>query len=440
VSDAGGGAGVGAGAAGDDGASLEELHRQAMAIDLESTPLHKQSWLTSTVIDALLFRFARAFPDVAFLPCAFAAFELPQACKGSGERLRALALRDVLGRAVPLQADAFGPVLGVPGYERLPTHLVPPPASPLSSSFSSSSSSSSSLLLSSSSSSSFSFPQPPQPPMLRLPAQVHGAGAGPPSLAAPAALLSAAAAAAAAARARAAGAAGLAASAGPVRPSPWAALLTLERPRPPVLAASAPIAPRYASPNRPLLFFYNAGGMHWCFVRVTLGLRKRIELYEPMGRPDKGADSARAANVYRADGLSLRAVPRHLIEWLDAVCPLGTEAGWKERSLSAITQQHQLNGFDCGVACCEFTAVRGGRRTLRLLRLRKRFSPSSPYFASLPPQCSTPRRARRASRPRPSASAPRRARSQATGRCLSSSWLPACGARPGNQRTVRVWS
>jgi hypothetical protein len=125
----------------------------------------------------------------------------------------------------------------------------------------------------------------------------------------------------------------------------------MERPRPPLLAASAAIAPRYASPNRPLLFFYNAGGMHWCFVRVTLGLRKRIELYEPMGKPPAKAAAARAANVYRADGLSLRAVPRHLIEWLDAVCPLETEGGWKERSLSAITRQHQINGFDCGVAC-----------------------------------------------------------------------------------------
>ena len=77
------------------------------------------------------------------------------------------------------------------------------------------------------------------------------------------------------------------------------------------------------------------------------------ELYEPMGKPPAKAASARAANVYRADGLSLRAVPRHLIEWLDAVCPLDTEGGWKERSLSAITRQHQINGFDCGVACRE---------------------------------------------------------------------------------------
>lgn len=91
------------------------------------------------------------------------------------------------------------------------------------------------------------------------------------------------------------------------------------------------------------------------FVRVLMGLRKRIELYEPMGKPQKS--SSRSGGVhgqatgYYSEGLSLRSVPRPLVLWLDAVCPLSTEGGWKVRSLSAITRQHQVNGFDCGVAC-----------------------------------------------------------------------------------------
>jgi hypothetical protein len=47
--------------------------------------------------------------------------------------------------------------------------------------------------------------------------------------------------------------------------------------------------PTYAPPNysgsanRPLVFFWNIGNMHWNLVRVQLGARKEIEIYEPMG-------------------------------------------------------------------------------------------------------------------------------------------------------------
>lgn len=102
----------------------------------------------------------------------------------------------------------------------------------------------------------------------------------------------------------------------------------------------------YASPNRPLVFFWNIGNMHWNLVRVFTGSSKHIEVFEPMGRP-----TSRSQGGYASAGLSLRSVPRTLITWLDAVCPLPTPGGWRARTRSAITSQQQGNGFDCGVAC-----------------------------------------------------------------------------------------
>ena len=96
------------------------------------------------------------------------------------------------------------------------------------------------------------------------------------------------------------------------------------------------------------MFFWNIGNMHWNLIRVHTGTTKAIEVFEPMGKPAHRAGSSQS---YTSEGLSLRSVPRHLIEWLDVVCPLPTEGGWRARTVSAITCQQQGNGFDCGVAC-----------------------------------------------------------------------------------------
>lgn len=135
-------------------------------------------------------------------------------------------------------------------------------------------------------------------------------------------------------------------AAGSTQREPWAGLLHSDRPP----SSTLPLA-TYTSTNRPLLLFHNAGGNHWVVVRVDTGMRKRIELFEPFGKPPVSRTT-----VYKADGLSLRSVPRHLLAWLDAVCPLPSSMapqgqGWKERSFSAVTSAHQDNGFDCGVAC-----------------------------------------------------------------------------------------
>jgi hypothetical protein len=39
------------------------------------------------------------------------------------------------------------------------------------------------------------------------------------------------------------------------------------------------------------------------------------------------------------------------VQWLDTVCPLSVPGGWRSRTRSAIREQQQGNGFDCGVAC-----------------------------------------------------------------------------------------
>jgi hypothetical protein len=360
---------------------LEELHKQALMIDLQSAPINTKSWLTSTMIDALLYRFARSFPDVSFLPCSFAAFELPQAIRKGN--LSSLVVRDVLGRKLPLEPEPFGPVTSVLGYNRLPTKKSVDPVHATSTATAGDSSVSLST--------SFTFEEfsssvnsdsivggrssgivskgiklklvTSRTATMRV--QAGGGGetsinsnnvgvnAASPALSPSTQPITSSSRSARGGQSRFPSTSDQESASSESHVVPWAGLLTRDRPS--FLHPSRPIAPVYASKNKPLLFFYNAGGMHWVFVRVLMGLRKRIELYEPMGKPQKS--SSRSAGVhgqgtgYYSEGLSLRSVPRPLVLWLDAVCPLATEGGWKVRSLSAITRQHQVNGFDCGVAC-----------------------------------------------------------------------------------------
>lgn len=381
---------------------LEDLHRQALMIDLQSAPINTKSWLTSTMIDALLYRFARSFPDVSFLPCSFAAFELPQALRKGN--LSSLIVRDVLGRKIPLESEPFGPVTSVLGYNPLPTKTFEPIIHQVPMNFSSSVSTS----LSSLSVSTTTFTNIDKVgTSIKSESNYNSQNSG---------IISSKGIKLRLVTSRTAtrpvnvfegdgdlltvnttsrGGGGITTS--PISPPstqpiitssrsrgvistkpssslhllqvastssfskdylvselqrvPWDGLLTSERPS--SFPLSCPIAPSYTSKNKPLLFFYNAGGMHWVFVRVLMGLRKRIELYEPMGKPQKSSARSGGANGigFHTEGLSLRSVPRPLVQWLDTVCPLATDGGWKVRSLSAVTRQHQVNGFDCGVAC-----------------------------------------------------------------------------------------
>jgi hypothetical protein len=254
--------------------SLGALHRSALSMELEASggALAASAWMTATVLDALLFSLARAYPRVSFLPCQFAAYELPHAARRRVEGLRDLRPVDVLGREVAIAADALWPVDHVAGYEPIPTHAPRSESAPV----------------------------------------------------------------------------------------PWTGKLVASHP-----AGRAFVPPSYASANSTLVFFAHVGAVHWTVVRVELGAHKCIEVYEPFGISDvargaagaarngagAGADTAGAAPVsYSTTGLSLRTLPKDVLTWLDACCPLPLPGGWRARSRSAITKQQQVNGWDCGVA------------------------------------------------------------------------------------------
>ncbi len=62
------------------------------------------------------------------------------------------------------------------------------------------------------------------------------------------------------------------------------------------------------------------------------------------------------------NGISFRSVPRTIIDWLDICYP--EHKGWLQKTVSAITRQHQFSGFDCGVACLLY-AEKCGKGELR---------------------------------------------------------------------------
>lgn len=93
-----------------DPSVLRELHKAALSIDLEAAPIGGDSWLSSTLIDAVAFEFARAYPGTHFLPTNVLAFEIPHAARSG--RLGAYTCADLLGRTVCLQPDAIPPIEG----------------------------------------------------------------------------------------------------------------------------------------------------------------------------------------------------------------------------------------------------------------------------------------------------------------------------------------
>ena len=60
---------------------LEQIQVLACSINMESSSVEGESWLTGALIDFVSFHFAQHFPDVHFLPTNFAAFDLPNAVK-----------------------------------------------------------------------------------------------------------------------------------------------------------------------------------------------------------------------------------------------------------------------------------------------------------------------------------------------------------------------
>ncbi len=129
-----------------------------------------------------------------------------------------------------------------------------------------------------------------------------------------------------------------------------------------------------------IIFCFNVLNRHWNVVQIVLKPNPELQLFEPMGKPN------RKANIHR-NGVSARSLPRRTYDWLEATWPMlsliesikkigtsvvgrgrngnnnnnndiGNNIGvnehpksWTQASVSAVTAQHQLTSFDCGVAC-----------------------------------------------------------------------------------------
>ena len=94
---------------GEDSESVS-IHDLVACIDLDHIPVGADSWLTGSLIDYVLTKFARAYPDVYFLSTTFAHFDMPNMARliKSGDEESAIAeyeVKDVLGRVVRFTDD-----------------------------------------------------------------------------------------------------------------------------------------------------------------------------------------------------------------------------------------------------------------------------------------------------------------------------------------------
>ena len=119
-----------------------------------------------------------------------------------------------------------------------------------------------------------------------------------------------------------------------------------------------------------IIFCYNILNLHWNVVQIVLRPTPELQLFEPMGKPN------RRSNIPR-NGVSARSLPRRTYDWLETTWPMASlidsinrignmgrgankcessynvdkPTSWSQASISAVTTQHQLTSFDCGVAC-----------------------------------------------------------------------------------------
>ncbi|CAM9367762.1 unnamed protein product, partial [Chrysoparadoxa australica] len=99
------------------------------------------------------------------------------------------------------------------------------------------------------------------------------------------------------------------------------------------------------SMKKPIIFMANIQNLHWNLLRVQHYPVPELQLFEPMGHPKK-----RAKGAHSTDGVSFRYIPKSVFQWLDTMWGKCNGESWAQRSYSAITDQQQETGFDCGVA------------------------------------------------------------------------------------------
>lgn len=129
----------------------------------------------------------------------------------------------------------------------------------------------------------------------------------------------------------------------------------------------------FARDARPIVMVIPCNNVHWNMLRIVRSKQEgpSLEIFEPMGLP-----SCR-------HGLSLRNVPKGVIAWLDACCPLATKASWLTVARSAITTPQQLNGVDCGVAALLYAEKAGLFHSAESIRIHTDQQTISKYRAVL---------------------------------------------------------
>ncbi len=100
--------------------------------------------------------------------------------------------------------------------------------------------------------------------------------------------------------------------------------------------------------KHPIIFLSNILNHHWNLVRVSHSPLLELQIFEPMGKPAK----RQTLSNHARSGVGHRYVSKELINWLNECYPLSgiNTEGWISCTCSAITNQHQTTGFDCGVA------------------------------------------------------------------------------------------
>lgn len=102
------------------------------------------------------------------------------------------------------------------------------------------------------------------------------------------------------------------------------------------------------------VWLVNNGNVHWCLARAILRPQRQLQLFDPLG------------NLSRRKAPNNRQIPRNIINWLNASFPFPDGESWQSCAIHAVTESHQQNSFDCGVACLLYAEKCGDSQVRRV--------------------------------------------------------------------------